>query len=1714
MVMNKEVRQVVSFLVTLFFVIGHLHVSANTKDLPNSKIIEDLKFFSDTSVTESIYSENFSGERKFIVKLENKFSHSRSNESSSIHNSENLRGSIYSVSLNSEELKALKQDSNVTFIEADSSIFLTENRQQNKEMDLYSWGLKAIGGELSIADNKLGEHIRVAVLDTGVSNIPDLEIYGGVSFVSSESGYYDDNGHGTSVAAIIAAKQNQLGTIGVAPKVELYSLKIMDSNGHGSYSQVIEAINWCIENEINIVNMSFGGKEYSKLLHETIQNAVSKGIIFIAAAGNVGYGEETELYPALYPEVISVGAVTKDYSRAEFSSTGREIDVVSPGVGILTSDVNGNFNRFSGTSAAASFVTGALSVLWSAFPDLSSEQITSVLYQSATPLGNKHEFGYGLINLAKALKLTDESFDKIYDDDFFEPILPPTDPESEIGILSSYKTGDGQMIYPGDTATVSLQLDGDTNGSNPHSSIEIKVYNPYSIIPIESYTYNNPPLKPEKIQYSWKTSSNIYPGTYKIVFHYPALPQYDDVFTVYVRQNEAVPTAPNNVRASKTQRSITLSWDISSEANNYHVMLNDEETKILPANVNHYTFTGLVANKSYNVGVAATNSIGKSDFVMQSVRTNKEVVFFLPGIAGTTLKDGSNTVWTPSISNLSKDLDELMLDDDGQPINKNVKPDKAMPDFYKQLIDRMKNEGYDVVEFAYDFRLANAKNTSILEQRINSKMIDAGVDKVSIVAHSMGGLIATKFVSQGNNTKINKFITLGTPYFGAPKALYIMKTGNFLGSFKDIFISDHLRKIAMRAQSVYDLLPSVKYFNDNNYYTIVTYNQLWNQPLVTEHLKTYKDTSDYIRYNVFVKSNDRLQEAELFHNSLDITNTLRLVDSYIIVGENIATPGKVFVNDYTHKYDFSPIMGDGTVPLTSSTIGGSLPGRTYYVQEEHSKLANNPLVQNQVVSILNNKNDNILNRSRAESVKTIKLKVECPVELHIYDRNGNHMGPTETAMYEENISLGSYYQDGDMKFALLNYDNYNVEIVGTDNGEMTYTVQIYKDESPEQTIRFEKILISPTTVIKSNTNIDGGVTLMVDNDSDGETDQIIPPTLVLDSEKSKDDIAPTVDYSVEGIKKNDWYSSDVQVKIFGSDVNSGIHHIEYKINDEAPQVYTDSIYFTKEGRYAISAIAFDNMGNASSVKSIKVNIDKYQPTDPVIKVSQADWTDQNVSVTFGGSIDTGSGVNKYQIKLNNGEWMDYSETVILSSPGETEIQARSIDYAGNISNIVSQNVKIDKKPPGVPALELNRTNWTMDEVILSLIDGTDTQSGILKSQIKIGDLGEWVDYVNPIKIVEEGKTTIYARTIDRAGNISEEASIQAKIDRSEPTAPNIVTTTLGWSNKDVKVSISNGVDNGSGVNRTEYRIGNAGSWETYSSPMLFDAEGITTIFARTFDNLGQVSVTTSSTISIDKTPPMTPELHLSTTDWTNSDIVLSISGGLDHMSGLHKVQYKVGEEGDWRDYTEEVVLIHDGLFNIYARSIDNAGNNSLIVSAISKIDKSVPEKPNIILSSNEWSNTKVYFSILHGTDNGSGVFKSQYKINYQGEWIDYTLAVPITVEGQTEVYSRTIDNVGNVSEEALSIVKVDMTSPSIPSSLRVQSKSETELILAWNFSTDNTYVKGYEIYKNDSYIGYSGTTEYRLTGLVRGTKYIFKVRSRDSAGNFSDYSNSLIIVID
>lgn len=205
--------------------------------------------------------------------------------------------------------------------------------------------------------------IRIAIIDSGINkNHKDLvgTVVKEFNVINKGEPIRDEFGHDTAIAGIIAAQDNNMGIIGIAPNTQIYDVKVLDNEGKGSVDHFIEAIEWCIEEQIDIINISFGFQIDNDELKQTIDKAISKGIIIVASAGN-NYSMTID-YPAKYDNVISITSIDKKLQRSGFASKGK-IDFVLPGEEILTTNNDGGYSLFNGTSFATAHATGIIALI-------------------------------------------------------------------------------------------------------------------------------------------------------------------------------------------------------------------------------------------------------------------------------------------------------------------------------------------------------------------------------------------------------------------------------------------------------------------------------------------------------------------------------------------------------------------------------------------------------------------------------------------------------------------------------------------------------------------------------------------------------------------------------------------------------------------------------------------------------------------------------------------------------------------------------------------------------------------------------------------------------------------------------------------------------------------------------------------------------------------------------------------------------------------------------------------------------------------------------------------------------------------------------------------------------------------------------------------------------------------------------------------------------
>jgi subtilisin family serine protease len=261
--------------------------------------------------------------------------------------------------------------------------------------------------------------VVIAIIDTGVRcTHEDLlgKCLAGYDFVNGDADADDDHGHGSHVAGIAAATTNNngIGMAGICWLCKIQPVKVLAQSGFGTWEDVALGILWAADHDADIINMSLGGTSYSQVVQDAVAYAYDSGVIVFAAAGNTG--GEGVLYPAKYAQVIAIAATDQNDNRAGFSTTGPEVELSAPGIGIESvwwpgNPSNGGYASLSGTSMATPHAAGTGALLLSLRPELTNLEVRETLQLTAVDrgdVGRDNLYGFGLVDAYAALLFNGE----------------------------------------------------------------------------------------------------------------------------------------------------------------------------------------------------------------------------------------------------------------------------------------------------------------------------------------------------------------------------------------------------------------------------------------------------------------------------------------------------------------------------------------------------------------------------------------------------------------------------------------------------------------------------------------------------------------------------------------------------------------------------------------------------------------------------------------------------------------------------------------------------------------------------------------------------------------------------------------------------------------------------------------------------------------------------------------------------------------------------------------------------------------------------------------------------------------------------------------------------------------------------------------------------------------------------------------------------------
>ena len=373
---------------------------------------------------------------------------------------------VVSLRADGESIDALEQTPGVVAVEPDVSFHATDLATEPTDpcfagpdscSGLDAWQF----ADLGISDlwaRTHGASATIAVVDGGVDpTVPDIADKLVAPEIDLSEAHDGPSAHGTEVAALAAgAMDNDAASGGIGWESRLLSIKVLDHAGIGRLSAVAAGVVRATDLGARVINLSLSG-QFTTALATAVQYAIDHGVIVVAAAGNDGTDTPTVSlpsgtvdggYPARYPGVVAVGAITRDHTVAPFSDFGPWVDVFAPGVDLPAPVLGGALESFSGTSAAAPLVSGVAALVASSAPGTTSPAMEALLHDSGIAIDGRP----GAVRVNPAALAADDA-------------LFPDGPNSPVGVI------DGVGVAPGGTV-----LTGWTVDPNAHDSLDVHTY--------------------------------------------------------------------------------------------------------------------------------------------------------------------------------------------------------------------------------------------------------------------------------------------------------------------------------------------------------------------------------------------------------------------------------------------------------------------------------------------------------------------------------------------------------------------------------------------------------------------------------------------------------------------------------------------------------------------------------------------------------------------------------------------------------------------------------------------------------------------------------------------------------------------------------------------------------------------------------------------------------------------------------------------------------------------------------------------------------------------------------------------------------------------------------------------------------------------------------------------------------------------------------------
>lgn len=505
--------------------------------------------------------------------------------------------------------------------------------------------------------------------------------------------------------------------------------------------------------------------------------------------------------------------------------------------------------------------------------------------------------------------------------------------------------------------------------------------------------------------------------------------------------------------------------------------------------------------------------LGDIDFIpFLTAKPSQNIpLIIIPGITGSYLYkdyDDHSEIW-PNVNklvlNINKDsfLDDLSLNRDANgnlnfpmivgDIVRNAKFENNLKDYeshiFDYFIDYFLDNGYeedaDLFVFPYDWRFSNIKTAELLDEKINEVLEATGVDKVDIASHSMGGIVAKTYIKNFGGEKINHLVFMGTPHLGAPKGakalvygdnmgLEIAKTFNILSPYRIKIISQNM-------PSVYELIPSKKYFSDVGGYLNIIGQGMLNYDKSKSFL--FSKNLNQSLYNNANTLHDEIDDIDF--GDINIGN---------IISCGIGTFGHIIIRPekrmgpfvLEEDFDIGFTSGDTTVPTGSA--GATNIGQKYFVDKiSHGTMPSSGDVPELAYKIIKNEDTSSFstNEDICTPVEGDVLSKHSPIDLHVYDEYGNHAGPDENGNIENNIDGVVYEILEDKAFVFLPKGRiYRIEGMATNSGEFDLALESVYGDDTLNTRYWQDININENSQIEIFVNSGNYGELMLDSDGD------------------------------------------------------------------------------------------------------------------------------------------------------------------------------------------------------------------------------------------------------------------------------------------------------------------------------------------------------------------------------------------------------------------------------------------------------------------------------------------------------------------------------------------------------------------------------------------------------------------------------------------------------